>query len=109
MKCIFCQITAHKIPADVIFENERLMVVYDINPKAKSHLLIFPKAHLSDSIDDLKDEKILEEVFAVARQLAKQYGIHKTGYRIITNHGKDAGQTVSHLHFHLLGGERLSD
>ena len=109
MKCLFCQIAAHKIPTEVIFENKRLMVIFDINPKAKSHLLIFPKEHLSDSVDDLKDEKILEEVFAACRQLAMQYGIHKTGYRIITNHGNDAGQSVSHLHFHLLGGERLSD
>ena len=109
MKCLFCQIAAKKIPAEVISENERLMVIFDINPKAESHLLIFPKAHLSDSVDDLNDKRILEEVFAVARQLARQYGIHKTGYRIITNHGKDAGQSVSHLHFHLLGGEKLSD
>jgi len=109
MEDIFCRIVKGEIPAKKVFENDRVMAIEDIAPKAKTHLLIFPKEHLASSVNQEIAGEILKEILDTARMLAKKKGIDKTGYRVLTNHGSDAGQSIDHLHFHLLGGEKLKD
>lgn len=107
MECIFCQIVKGEIKAKIVFEDKDVMAIEDINPKAKYHILVFPKEHISNSIDDEKSDKELVPIFNAIRVVARKYGLEKSGYRVVTNHGEDAGQSVQHLHFHLLGGEKL--
>ncbi len=106
--CLFCKIANKKIPAGIIYEDDKVTAFTDIKPVAPIHLLIIPKAHIP-SVDHLgiKDQKLIGELFLVAQKLARKYGIDKTGYRLIFNVGKDAGQTVDHLHLHLIGGKKL--
>lgn len=104
MTCIFCQIVTHKLPADIVFEDEDLAVFKDINPDAPVHLLIVPKKHI-DSLNSL-DEKtagIFAKMVLVAKHMAE---VHKTqaGYRLMINCGRQAGQVVFHLHMHFMGG-----
>ena len=108
-KCLFCKIAKKEIPADIIYENNRLMAFKDIKPVAPVHILIIPKSHIP-SIDHLeaKDQKLVSDLVLAAQKLARDQGISKSGYRLIFNIGKDAGQTVDHLHLHLIGGRKLS-
>lgn len=108
MNCLFCKIANKKEAADIIFENNKIMAFRDIYPKAPVHLLIIPKKHIP-SVNYLKkeDRALTGELFLVAQKLAKKNKIDKIGYRLIFNVGKDAGQTVDHLHLHLLGGKKL--
>jgi len=96
------------MPSEIIYKDKNILAFKDIYPKAPVHLLIIPKKHIS-SINYLKtgDKGLVGELFLVAQRLAKKYKIDKIGYRLIFNVGKDAGQTVSHLHLHLLGGKKL--
>lgn len=107
MASIFSKIIAGELPADKVFENERILAIKDIHPKAPVHLLIIPKKEISDfqSIAT-EDLPLVGEMVQVAQKLAKEYKI-ADGYRVIVNNGAEAGQTVSHLHLHLLGGKRL--
>ncbi|MDH4358925.1 MAG: HIT domain-containing protein [Candidatus Berkelbacteria bacterium] len=107
MECIFCQIAKKKIKADIIWEDKDVIAVYDIDPKAKVHALIFPKSHLGKSAHEKKVGLALKQIFSAIRIVAQRTGIDKTGFRVVTNHLKDAGQTVDHVHFHLLGGHSL--
>lgn len=104
---IFKDIIDGKLPAEKVFENERILAIKDKFPIAPVHILIMPKKEIS-SIDKIKDEDLplLAEIFSVARKLAKDFHVEK-GYRILTNNGKDAGQSIFHLHFHLIGGRKL--
>lgn len=106
MDCIFCQIVAGKIPAQKVYETDRLIVIRDINPHAPVHDLIIPKAHIG-SLNDLLDPEIAADILLVSKIVAEKEGIKDSGYRLIANTGKDAGQLVGHLHFHLLGGKNL--
>ena len=106
MQCIFCRIANHKLPAETIFEDDKILAISDIAPKAKFHILIIPKKH-SSSVDNESSDELLRDVFRAARVIARKLKIEKSGYKIITNVGPHGGQTVSHLHFHLLGGEPL--
>ncbi|MFH1036822.1 MAG: histidine triad nucleotide-binding protein [Patescibacteria group bacterium] len=108
MEDIFCRIVKKEVPSKIVFENEKILVIEDIAPKAPVHILIIPKKHIS-SADELKseDKELVGEIFLIAPQIAKEKGIADTGYRVVMNKGKDAGQTVDHLHFHLLGGHKL--
>ena len=104
MTCIFCQIVAHELPTEILFEDEDLAVFKNINPDAPIHLLIVPKRHF-DSVNAL-DEKtadIVAKMVLTAKRLAQQFGI-QTGYRLMMNNGREAGQVVYHLHMHLMGG-----
>jgi len=106
MTCIFCQILARELPADIIFEDEDLAVIKEINPEAPIHLLIIPKRHF-DSVNSL-DEKtaiIATKMFLTAKQMAELHGI-QLGYRLLVNSGREAGQVIHHLHMHLMGGWR---
>ena len=106
--CIFCKIIKKESPASIIFEDDEIIAINDIAPKVRIHILIIPKKHIQ-SINQIepKDKDLIGTLFLTAKQLAKEMGIAETGYRLIFDIGKDAGQTVDHLHLHLLGGEKL--
>ena len=106
--CLFCKIAAGEIPSKKAYEDERVYAFYDIAPQAPVHILVIPKAHI-ESAQKLtrEDDALLGHLFEVARQLAQENGLEKTGYRLITNVGADAGQSVPHLHLHLIGGKPL--
>lgn len=108
MKTIFAKIIAGEIPCDKVFENEHILAFKDIAPVAPVHILIVPKKEISDlqSISS-EDLFLIEEVVKVAQQLAQQFNITE-GYRLLTNNGSFAGQTIFHLHFHLIGGRPLN-
>ena len=108
MSCIFCMISQNQIPSKTIYEDELIKVFYDIEPKAPIHLLIIPKTHIDSvgSIDDTNSD-IVAYIFRKIPQIAKELGLDG-GYRVVSNIGDDAGQSVKHLHFHLLGGAKLS-
>jgi histidine triad (HIT) family protein len=103
--CLFCKIGAKEIPADIVHSTDRVVAFRDVNPKAPTHILIIPKNHIESaaSISD-KHADLLAEIFESAAHLAKSEGIDRSGWRLVTNVGPDAGQSVPHLHFHLLGG-----
>ena len=103
--CIFCKIINNEIETDFVHEDERLVVFKDINPAAPVHLLIVPKRHIR-GVNDLTDadRDIVAEMIMTARDMAKQFGIDKSGYRIFFNVEKGGGQLVFHLHMHLIGG-----
>ncbi len=108
MNCLFCKIANKETLAEIVYEDEKVVAFKDIHPKAPLHLLIIPKKHIP-SVDhlELKDQRLMGELFLVAQKIARTEGVDKTGYRLIFNIGKDAGQTVDHLHLHLLGGKKL--
>ncbi len=109
MDCLFCSIIKGEIPSTKVYEDEQVYAFKDINPMAPVHVLIIPKTHLS-SINDVTEENsaVIAHIYAVAAKLAKDLGISESGYRVVSNCGADAGQTVFHLHFHLLGGKKLN-
>ena len=108
MDCLFCKIAAGEIPSAKVYEDETVYAFRDIAPQAPVHVLIIPKAH-KESLQALTeaDEALLGHMFAVAREIAVREGVDKTGYRVISNVGDDAGQSVKHLHLHLIGGKQL--
>jgi histidine triad (HIT) family protein len=105
--CIFCKIAAREVPADILRETDRVVAFRDLNPKAPTHILLIPKEHV-DSIADIEDRHgdMLADVMQSATHLAKSEGLDD-GWRVVTNVGPAAGQTVFHLHFHLLGGRQM--
>ena len=106
--CLFCKIVAGEIPSDRVYEDDAVVAFRDINPRAPTHVLVIPRRHVPDAqhlTDD--DGELLARLFGTVRKLATDAGL-ENGYRIVTNVGPDAGQTVSHLHFHLLGGRSMS-
>ncbi|MBE6758906.1 MAG: histidine triad nucleotide-binding protein [Ruminococcaceae bacterium] len=108
--CIFCKIVAGQIPSSKVYEDDLVYAFNDINPLAPVHVLIIPKEHILASAADATEENaaLIGHVFAVAAKLAKELGLDG-GFRIVTNSGDDACQTVHHLHFHLLGGKKMSE
>ena len=108
MNCLFCKIIAGEIPSTKIYEDETVYAFRDIAPQAPTHILVVPKAHLS-SVNDVTAENsaVVAHIFEVIPQIAKAEGL-ANGYRVVSNCGSDAGQTVHHLHFHILGGRELS-
>ncbi|MBI5399743.1 histidine triad nucleotide-binding protein [Candidatus Saganbacteria bacterium] len=104
--CLFCRIVAKQIPAAIVYEDDKVLAFNDINPQAPVHILVIPKAHVA-GVDALEDYAILPDIFRVIKQLAAEQKIDKTGYRAVVNQGRDSGQAVPHLHFHLLGGRLL--
>jgi histidine triad (HIT) family protein len=107
--CLFCRIVRKEIPAKIVFENERMLAFEDIRPKAPSHILVIPKDHFA-SLNDAPDgaEALLGEILFRAREIARERGIGESGYRIVLNTGRDSGQEVFHIHFHILGGRPLA-
>ena len=108
MDCLFCKIVAGDIPSAKVYEDDKVYAFRDIEPQAPVHILIIPKEHIV-SANELTEENasIVGHIFAVAAKIAKEEGIAEGGYRIVNNCGQDGGQTVGHLHFHMLGGRSL--
>ncbi len=103
--CLFCKILAGDIPADVIYESDSAIAFRDINPQAPTHVLIIPRQHVA-TINDIDDEhhELLGSLFSAAKAIAADEGLADDGYRVVMNCNESAGQTVFHLHLHLLGG-----
>jgi len=107
--CIFCKIAKGEIKADIVARKDGFIAVSDIAPRAKVHIIAFPVRHIADSIHDKTADRIVAGILIFLREIAQSKKLHENGYRIVTNHGTDSGQTVKHIHFHLLGGEPLKD
>ncbi|MGB9680072.1 MAG: histidine triad nucleotide-binding protein [Thermoanaerobacteraceae bacterium] len=107
--CIFCKIVNREIDSNIIYEDDLVVAFPDINPQAPVHILIVPKVHLSNLLEINEENKnIVGHSYIVAKEIAKMYNIDKKGYRIVSNCGNDGGQTVNHIHFHLLGGRFMT-
>ena len=106
--CLFCKIIAGDIPSTKVYEDEKILAFRDIAPQAPTHILVIPKAHIP-SCDGITAENsaVVAHIFTVSPQIAKAEGL-ENGYRVVSNCGDHAGQTVHHLHFHILGGKQLS-
>ena len=107
--CLFCRIAANEIPADFVEQDSRSFVIRDINPQAPTHLLVIPREHI-ESLDDAsqKDEALLGHLLRMAARVANAAGLEEDGYRTVINTGAGAGQSVFHVHLHVLGGRPLS-
>ncbi|QBD79030.1 histidine triad nucleotide-binding protein [Ktedonosporobacter rubrisoli] len=106
--CLFCKIAAGQIPSTIVYQDEDVVAFKDINPQAPHHVLLIPRRHIASMAAlTSEDGAILASLFTVAQKLAHDFKIDETGYRFVTNVGPDAGQSVFHLHFHLLGGRAL--
>lgn len=107
--CLFCKIIDGEIPSEKVYESETVLAFKDINPQAPVHILVIPKMHI-ESLNDLTEDNIgaVAEIMLVVKQLAVEFNL-KNGYRVVTNIGENGGQTVHHLHFHILGGEKLTE
>ncbi len=107
MDCIFCKIANKEIPSKKVYEDGQIVAFNDLDPQAPVHVLIIPKKHIqsADQITD-DDKEVIGKIFVVASKIAKELGL-ENGYRIVNNCGEDGGQTVSHLHFHLMGGRKM--
>jgi len=107
--CLFCKIIERKIPSSVVYEDDRILAFNDIDPQAPTHVLIMPKRHIP-TLNDLgvEDEQIIGELVRRAATIAKERGFSETGYRTLFNTNRSAGQSVFHIHLHLLGGRPFS-
>lgn len=106
--CLFCKIIKREIPAEIVFENEDVLVFKDIKPVAPTHLLVIPKKHISTLFDlEEEDTLIMGRVQLAVNQVARELGLIDRGFRLVVNCGRDAGQLVMHIHYHLLAGRPL--
>jgi histidine triad (HIT) family protein len=107
--CLFCKIAAKQIPAKIAFEDEDLLAFHDIHPGAPTHLLVIPKKHLS-SLDEASadDQALLGKLLLACQRVAREQGIAESGFRVVANTGPSAGQSVFHLHLHVLGGRAMA-
>lgn len=106
--CIFCKIVNKEIPANVVYEDEKILAFHDLNPVAPEHVLVIPKVHFM-SLSDMKPEhsEVVGHLTLKLQEIASTLGIAESGYRVVCNCGDDAGQEVKHLHYHLIGGRNL--
>ena len=109
MDCLFCKIINGEIPSEKVYEDEYVYAFNDISPTAPVHVLIVPKKHIS-TINDIEDNdaELIGHIYLAAKKIAQEKGIAEDGYRVVTNCNQMAGQTVFHIHFHLLGGRELN-
>ncbi|WP_022855651.1 histidine triad nucleotide-binding protein [Thermodesulfobacterium thermophilum] len=108
MNCIFCKIAKKEIPSKVVYEDEKVIAFHDINPQAPYHILVIPKKHLSTLLDLTEEDKdLIGHIYLVINRLAQDLGFAERGYRVVVNCKEEAGQTVFHLHFHLLAGRTM--
>ena len=107
--CLFCAIAAGEIPSNKIYEDELCYAFYDINPQAPVHFLVIPKEHVASSVSDITDENsaVVAHIFEVIAKVTREMGIQS--YRVISNIGAEAGQSVFHIHFHVLAGKDMSE
>ncbi len=106
MDCIFCKIAAGEIPSNKVFEDERCLVFHDIAPAAPVHALVVPKRHSASILE--ADDETIGHLMRVARETAKTLGLSEGGFRIVVNTGVEGGQTVDHLHIHVIGGRSMT-
>ena len=107
--CLFCGIVEGIIKANIVYQNDLVVAFNDIGPKAPVHVLIIPRKHIVGVLDvTLDDGAVIAEIFQVAARLAREFGIADSGFRVVVNSGPDSGQSVFHLHYHLLGGRQMS-
>ena len=106
--CIFCKIVKGEIPSDKVYEDDLVLAFNDLTPQAPTHILVIPKIHIA-SANDIRDENsnIIGHIFSVISKIAKEKGFASDGYRVVNNCGNDGGQTVGHIHFHLLAERQL--
>ncbi len=106
--CIFCKIIKGEIPSEKVYEDDKVLAFRDIEPQAPQHIIIIPKQHIASANEiSSANDAIIGKIFSVAAKLSKELGFSENGYRIVNNCGIDGGQTVGHLHFHLLAGRNL--
>ncbi len=107
--CLFCKIVSKEIPAQVVHENDHVVAFRDVRPVAPTHVLVIPKKHIVGMHEATREDvTTIGEVFLAARDVAEKLGLHETGYRVVANNGADAGQSVYHLHVHVLGGRPMA-
>lgn len=106
--CIFCKIAKKELPSTIVYEDEKVLAFNDINPVAPVHVLIIPKVHIKNVMElTEQNADLIKDIHLAAKEIAVKLGIGDKGYRLITNCGEEAGQTVFHLHYHLIGGKKL--
>ncbi len=105
--CLFCQMVSGQVPVVKVYEDDVLFCIRDIYPQAKIHLLVIPKEHCTSLIDCFGTDSLMENLFKVATRIAQEQGLWPGGFRCVINSGRDAGQSVFHLHLHVMGGESL--
>ncbi len=104
-ECLFCKIVKGEIPSEFLYEDDNYIVIKDINPAAPVHLLLIPKKHIRSNNDLQKEDgKIISDLFMIAKEMAKQQGVNKSGYKLLFNVEKGGGQEIFHIHLHLIGG-----
>ena len=109
MSCLFCRIIDKEIPSKIIYENEQVLAFEDTNPQAPTHILVVPKKHISTSLEiSGGDNELIGLMFQAANKIAKDRGVAERGFRLVMNSNQEAGQTVFHIHLHLLAGRRMS-
>ena len=108
MDCIFCKIASKEINSEIIYEDDKIIAFNDLDPKAPTHILIIPKKHISSTNEiDETNKDIIAHIYELIPNIAKDHGFSQSGYRIVNNCGNDGGQSVNHIHFHLLAGRQL--
>lgn len=108
--CIFCKIIKKEIPSTIVYEDEEIIAFNDVNPAAPIHILVVPKKHIETLLEvSAGDDKLISHIYQVINKIAKERGFADNGFRVIANCGKDSGQEVMHIHFHVLGGKKLGD
>lgn len=104
--CIFCKIAQHEIPSDIVYEDEQVVAFRDLDPQAPTHVLVIPKQHYANILDNVPAEVLMAMTRAI-KQIVHDEGLEESGFRVIVNTGDGAGQTVHHFHMHVLGGKNL--
>lgn len=110
MDCLFCKIIAGEIPSKKVYEDANVYAFYDINPVSPVHVIVVPKMHIeSANAIDIENSDAVKYVFEAIPKIAQELGVKEDGYRVITNIGQNGGQTIKHLHFHIIGGTNLGE
>lgn len=107
--CIFCKIANGEIPSTIVYEDEYVTAFKDLNPQAPIHILVVPKKHYNNILDVAENDNIISKIYEAINKIANKEGFAKDGFRVINNCGENAGQTVMHMHFHILAGKKLGE
>ena len=108
--CLFCKIVKGEIPSKKIYEDGEILAFYDINPEAPIHILVIPKRHIESLAHiEKQDEEMIGKIFGAINKISEEQGFKQDGYRVVTNCGENGGQSIKHLHFHVLAGKKLGE